>query len=283
MMLSSVILPAAALAKPEIETRLSTQKITLGQSVRLEILAEWPKKEGQYTLGVPNLKLRNLTLENQGQSQENFLQGGEEWVRKTFAFDLKPEKEGEAAIEPLLVAYYNPTTQESGNLSIPEQTIDIKKEFFLAKLPWRWILVFAAALLLIGVPAGFFLASRLKPKVKALQSEHREHPAIEELQALMNQPPSKNQKEIFSDLSLILYKFIESSYGVNAKSVKGQELIQALRSQRVPDKEIVKIKQFFDQLSAAKFAGTPLSEAELMQLEREMIGFFKSKQAVGNP
>ena len=113
-------------AEPQLEILLSGHKIAVNETTTLTIQAEWPEAEGQYAFALPDLKLFQLSIDHQGESQETFIRNDQKWIRKTFSFYLKALREGKGEIETFVISYIDPNTQQGGHFTVSEQIITIR-------------------------------------------------------------------------------------------------------------------------------------------------------------
>ncbi len=271
-------------AEPKLDVVLSNQKISLEETTSLSIQVEWPRKEAQYTFAFPKLRFNFLTLEQQGESQETFIQSGEEWLRKTFLITLKPQGIGQGKIDSFVIHYLDPSNQKGGSFTVDEQFITVTRPPF--KLSSLHLLLLTAGGGGAVILAVFFLLwrGRAKKAVKSSDASSEQHQAVNAAKAIAEAYSKKSQKDLLHELSTLLRHFIHEQYKSKAAQMTDQELLDYLKTQsQIPRYECDSIQKMFNQLHEAKFAGTQLNEREFNHLTKEVIHYIEGKQVVGNP
>jgi hypothetical protein len=276
---SSLLLPDLAKAEPKLEVLLSDQRISLDATITLTIAIEWPKQEAQYSFAFPALKLRNLSIDKQGESQETFLQDGKEWIKKTFLITLKPLQLGEGKIESFVVGYIEPATQKGGQFTVSEQSIQIIRS--KGRIPSPFLLGLAAAGIL-GVLTAYFLWVRQYRKVETGPILSKDMEILRQFKTVQEAVGKTPQSEVLHDLSSLLRQFVIEHYHLASSQVTEQELPEVLKTRDVSRQEIEEIKRLFDRIYEAKFTGAVLSERDLNILCQDTAHFVEGKQIIGN-
>ncbi len=271
-------------AEPKLDVVLSNQKVSLEETTSLSIQVEWPRKEAQYTFAFPKLRLNFLILEQQGESQETFIQNGEEWLRKTFLITLKPQGIGQGKIDSFVIHYLDPANQKGGSFTVDEQFITVTRPPF--KLSSLQLLLLTAGAGGAVILAVFFLLwrGRAKKAAKTPNDSSEQHQAVTAAKKIAEEYSKKSQKDLLHELSALLRHFIHAQYKITAGQMMDEELVDYLkRESQIPRSECDSIQKLFNQLHEAKFAGVALSEREFNQLTKEVIHYIEGKQVVGNP
>ena len=265
---------APAFAVPAVDATLSRDKIRVDETALLKIQLKWPAQEGPYTYGLPQIPLENLKLANQSQSQESYIQNGEEWATRTFELELQPENPGPARIPDFQILYVNPVTPDAkGQLQVYALKIQVTKVPF--HIP-SGVLLIAAGLSLIVM--GSVLAVRLmrRPKpaeapdatvaamAKALEDLHREETSV-------------------AHISRIFRELLASHYPTVSARFSESEMIEALRAQKLPQEEWRSLQKLLGNLEEAKFMGPISNETDLKQLQKAVRDYIEHKRIVGSP
>ena len=131
-----------ASGEPALKATLAKDKISPSDSTLFQIQAEWPKEEGSYSFGIPDLPLDNLMLLREGTAQETFQKDGRDWVRKEFTFELTGRSPGAGKIKDFSIPYIDPSTQKGGRFQVAAMQVEIEKP--PAHL-FRWLAIAGAA------------------------------------------------------------------------------------------------------------------------------------------
>ena len=269
---------APVFAKPEVDSSLTAQKISIQETTELKIEAFWPRQEAQYVFAFPELPVHNLTVIRQGQSQETFRKGEEDWIRKTFTFELKPEQTGKASIREFDLPYIDPVLQKGGKFEIPRFELEVTK----APLSGRAILLMS-----IGV-ASFFLLSALiflkvthKPKV--VETITPQQAAARKIQSLAMDAEADDRKGMLYVIGAEFRDFLTENYQLKTNKFSDDELLSELKSKNVVIEDREKIKKIFDRMQEAKYMGAKVTADELKILQRDILRFIEGKKIYGNP
>ncbi len=272
---------APLFANPQIEVTLSSKKIKLTETAELKIQIQWPKAEAHYSFAIREPKLFHLTLEQQGESQEHFVQNGEEWVQKNFILTLKPTQPGRALIESFIIPYIDANTQKGGEFNVSEQTLEVMKPF---PVFGGVILILLVAIAVAGTV--FFIVHRrsIQAKMESAEGLSGEALIIQKIKKLQAERYQKPQKETLQNLTGEFREFLREHYRLNTNlKASDQDLVSILESQNIPRHEVNEIKRLMDNFYEAKFTGTELGETEWNRLFRDLIQWAEGKQVVGNP
>ena len=280
----SILAPHSLRAEPKLDVVLSKQKIPLEETAALTIQVEWPRNEAHYTFAFPNLQLNHLAIEQHGESQETFIQDGEEWVRKTFLITLKPDQIGEGKIESFIIHYLDPSTQKGGSFTVPEQSIAVVRARVKIS-PYLVMTLLSVAVGAIIFALSYFLwPGRFHKAADAADDLSVEQKALNTFRELIDQKGKKTQTDLLHHLSTNLQGFVRNYYKIPAGQITDQELLTELKNQ--PDlsrQEWDRLQKLFDRLYEARFTGTNLSGKELDDLMKDIIHYIEGKQVVGNP
>ncbi|HXV28190.1 MAG TPA: hypothetical protein VD913_04415 [bacterium] len=276
--------PQLLRSEPSLDVVVSKQKIPLEDMTTLTIQVSWSKAEGRYTFAFPKLQLKNLSIEQHGESQETFLQAGEEWVRKTFLITLKPEKIGEGKIDGFILHYIDPSTQKGGSFTVSPQTVTITRPQWKAS-PYLVIILLAGAAGVTIFLISYFLwpghhRKQLEPEKIPSSSEK----ALDSLKNTLLLKGEKSYKDLLHEMSIILRRFIGDHYQIPVGQMTDHELLANMRKNAgVSRQEADIVQKLFDQLHEAKFTGTTLTDREVDHLARNLTVFIEGKQIVGKP
>jgi len=272
-----------ALAVPVLNVTLSSKSIHLDESASLTIDISWPKSEAQYSFAFPDLRLKNLVIDRQGESLETFIRDDQEWKRKIFSLILKPSQVGEARVGAFTLPYIDPASQKGGDFKVDEQIIQISKPPFKWKPLYTWI-----ALIVLAIPAagaaGFFSARSKRAKMAALpNAESAKNNLLSRLQSLANPNPSIGQQEQMAELEVIFYQFLEEHFSINARQLSEGQMASELNRLNLSPDEIRTVQKFLEKIREVKYTGFVLSNSEWSYLVKEVTRFIEGKQVAGNP
>ncbi len=263
----------ALYAKPNLEVSLSDEQIPLSKTATLEIQVKWPKDEADYSMTLPSLSLKNLTLLRQGESQESFRLSNTDWIRKTFSFELKPLEKGEGRVEGFKLPYIDPAQQKGGALTVEEKRLKITQD----PIPLKKILTFAA------IPAGlfalggvFFMAIRRKRPGSSPELEAGITPLHLRLKNLLASAGNAREERL-RILSNELRRVTAQTYQLGSAAQTERELIEAIQKQGRLREETDDLERLLSRTYEIKFAAKSASDIELSRLEEDVIRFIQLK------
>ncbi len=270
---SLLLFSAPVFAAPRIQARLSQNQISASETAVFSLQAEWPRQEAQYQFAFPELPLENLTLVNQGQSQEIYPGEGGEWNRKIFTFELKPVKTGPASVKSFTLSYVDPQQEKNGNFEVQAQPITVFKPG-LSNGIMRWSMV-GAAILAVFVLAVTTLMGRAKKSRIEIQPLSPARIAADEFKKLLEQQDVSNDS--IPQLNRYLRIFLTEMYKIPAAASTETEISRNLETAGVPKEDRGVIQNILTELEEIKYVGNA-TEAEFLRLKNDLLRFIHSKQ-----
>lgn len=271
-----------AYAKPALKASLSAPKISIDQTLELLIEVEWPKSEAVYAFAFPKIPLTNFTIVREGQSQESFKRGEEDWVKKSFAFELKPTQKGTAAVQAFDLPYIDPILQKAGRASVPRLEAAITSEP-LSQSQILALSIGAAGTFFAG--ALFFLirGKRKKEADEKAAAITPQEAAARKFKSLVEAAEARDRKDMLHEIGVEFREFLAESYQLAVKNLTDAETLSTLKKKNVSIEEREKIEKIFKQLQETKFMGAAVTADNLRLLQREILQFIESKKVYGNP
>jgi hypothetical protein len=264
-----------AFSDPQLDARITQNKIRVNELTEYQVQIEWPKKEGQYSFALPEPQLENLMLVNQGESQEVFSKEDGEWTRKVFTFELKPEKKGEGRVKGFMLPYINAALGKKGTFDVSEIKVSIKNPPF----PWvKWGI--GLAVLALSIAGAVFFMTRRKRKEREeianpeLSEEEKSAKRIRSV--LENQSP----KEALYQISAEFRSFLADHYQIKHGKSEN-ELLIGISEANISNEEKNLIRGLIEKLAEAKY-GTMISDSDLKRLEQQILEFVEGKRVLGN-
>lgn len=268
------LLSTPGFAEPRVKARLSQDKIKPTETTTLSLEAEWLRSEAQYSFAIPNLPLENLTVVQQGQSQETYPgEGGAEWTRKTFTFELKPGKPGPAGLSAFELPYIDPELQKGGTAKVPALKVQVKKSGFPV-----WIFAAAGAVLFVPPIAVLILLKKKKSEAVKKEPLSPAEEAAERFRELLEQQTDVKTLS-FPELNQHLRSFLTQTYRIPGTYNTEGELARGLESASLPNDELKTIKTILSDIEEIKYVGTP-TESEYRRLRNDLLRFIHSKKAI---
>jgi hypothetical protein len=267
-------------AKPSLDTQLSADKISIDEMAEFTIQTAWPRQEAQYSFAIPELPVQNLTVVRQGQSQESFRKGEEDWVRKTFTYELKPSVTGKTGIREFEIPYIDPVLQKGGTLLVGAQELEVTK----APLSNRQLLsisLTAAALFAVGAAA--FLVKARKPKAAPPETITPQQAAANKIKSLIQNAEAHDRTSMLSVIGAEFRDFLRENYQLPGPRMADDEVIAELKRKNVIVEDREKIKIIFNRLQEAQFMGAGVTADDLKLLQRDILQFVEGKKIYGNP
>jgi hypothetical protein len=264
-------------AEPALEVTLAPESVHTGETAALTIQVSWPKEEGNYSFGIPTPAMVNLQLVNQAQSQETFLESGKEWTRKTFTYELTPEKPGQGIVESFSITYVNPAAVPPTPAQWDVQTLSLKVEKPPFKAPvWLKPVVGLTALAAGGAVLLGLLRSR---KSRCCSIPHDDIKQTIEEAALLE----LQKAESVHALSRVFREFLSRRYSGLSSKQSESEMTAAVQTIDIPREEIQSIQALLEQLGEAKYTGPSQAEFQMKDLRQKITAFIESKRVVGSP
>lgn len=268
----------AVLAAPEIKVTVFPEKISSDQTVQLQLEIQWPKKEAQYSFAVPPLRLKNLSILRQGESQENFRRDEDEWTLKTFLMELQPLSAGKGVVQPFTLPYIDPASQKGGSFEVAEVVIPITKP------PWKASGLFfgfgVVLLLLPGTAILLFLLKKKQPSAALADLLPQNEIALQKIKSLSAH--TNPSRDLIFKITTEFRRFLADYFDIAGRQLTEDELLAALKNKNLDREEFGRIAGILTRLRDSKF-GTELSSAELKILEKDITQYLQSKQIVQNP
>lgn len=266
-----------AASKPDFQSRLSSQKISMDESVEYSLQIDWPREEGTYAFALPILPLKNLVLERQGESQETYREGGIDRTRKSFVAVLRPLEKGEGAVEDFILSYVNTLSQNRGELLISTPRVKITPAPF--RVNRAWILT-AGAVLLLSTTGVLLIRKRKRAALDKAAVRTPQERAIEEILSQLRAEDfyRKDMKEKLHYISAQFRTFLPVIYNLNASRPSDREIVEELKGQEIPAEERRSVERLLKKLDEAKFMGQSLNEADLIAIKNEIETFAEGKR-----
>lgn len=264
-----LLLPGIVSAEPEFHVqRHPDRTVKTGENVDLNITATWKTNEGDYRFTAPLLTLENLSVEESGETNETFQEGGEERRKKIFRFKLRSLQTGRGVIRPLRLGYLDLQTNQSGHLEMNEIEFPIVPD----RSRLYQILGGAGAVSLLGIGAGWLYAVRIRNK---RTSEGYPAPRLEDpyLSQLADSP------EKISETGKVFRTYLKEKFSLGAETATNRQMMTALEKQ-LSQEELKKLKKIFDKLDEHLFGQSQDSRVERHKLHEEIVRFVEGKRII---
>ncbi|MDD5216554.1 MAG: hypothetical protein PHS88_00465 [Candidatus Omnitrophica bacterium] len=246
----------------------------------MNIKIQWPKSEALYAFLFPQVKMDNLQLQTQGESQESFLSDGEPWVRKTFSLTFLPVRSGEGRIRAFTLGYIDPSTQKGGSFQIEDQLIKVHRKRIPKKLLNQ---IFAGAGTVIGlfvIAIIFFMKFGRKTDVPKHAIDLKAEAALAKFEAMVEARGGKTTKDLLQEFSVFLRNFVTEYYKVDMRHTAIPDVLEDLKALGVSRQEREFLRHLFDILSEMRFSGSGLSDSEFDGLQNEIKNYVSGKRIV---
>lgn len=169
---------APARGAPQVEASLANDTVSPGNPFRLTVIVSWQGDADEYIIAPPEPELP----EGIEQVTSSFASSARQQVqRMRYTFVLRAVKSGSYSIQPLTIQYWARGQTQESTLTCPAITFRAERYAFVKKN--RGTLTGAAAACIIaGLCAGFFLVRRRKAAGKKEPTAHADSgPAISRL------------------------------------------------------------------------------------------------------
>ncbi len=261
-----------ASAEPVFEISISSKKIPLNESVLFTVRAKWQRQEASYQFAMPELKPENLTVVREGESKESF---GEDWVQKTFTYELNPLKKGRARIPGMKISYIDPALQKGGDFETEEYSLDVTGK----PLPWQvWAGLSALSAALAAVFSALLILKNIKLRKAAAELAARPVPG-QKLNALLK--ATRLETDSVSAVTLEFKSFLAETYRLSLlPSSTEEEILRQLSTAGLLSEELGRIKTLLQGLRGLNYSGAGDAWTR-KDLQENITRFIESKQAAG--
>lgn len=261
--------PGRAEAEPQMMVNLEpSQGVKIGEGLHFVVQLTWKSTEGEYRFLRPQLVLENLTVETAGEANETFQKDGEEWKKKSFRFELKPVRTGQAKIQPFRINYLDSSQQKEGHLEAGALEISVFPDY--TKF-YQWGLI-AGGILGGGILGSWILRKRMRKKH---ENDQRTEPILED-QTLSR---LKVNHEGLFEAGRIFRAYVDEKFSLSGGTDTSREILLKMES-KIPSDEMKTLKRIFDTLEEQQYSGSGRSLEELGKLYSEMIRYIEGKKII---
>lgn len=267
------------MAEPSVKVSLDRDKIEMGEIADLDVEFSWKRVEGAYQFELPEIQTSNLTLRKQSTSQENFFQGGEEWVKRTYRIEVEGKAVGEAAIEEFRIPYYINPEMALGNFMISSQKLTVRQSNSNSSA----ILMLGAAIVFAGFITLIFLRSRrinaksktplegeVTPEDKTLIGLNETWRCLDDLKA----------HDVLSKFAKYLREYIKRFYQMPLAGMTDAEMIGVLKTRGISREEMATLERLFNRLEEMKYSSEIINQNDMHEIHQSICSYIKSKKIV---
>ncbi len=277
VILSAAFLPNAW-AEPQLTARVSSTQPVLDESLLVTLDIEWAQAEGSYAFTLPMLPLKNLILKRQGESQETFQKGDALAARKTFVFEVQPEKKGNARIESFALTYVESTSGSSGELKVPAFDIQVRAK----GLPVIVKTLAAGALAVVAALSVILMVLRGKRKrlnsargPVELSLEDRAAGALRQL------PAVSSESEALSKGGVVFRSYLLEKFALAQSSAGDAEIVRTLEDKSFDVSEVRAARRLLEKFREARYSGVPLASSEVQSILEESASWIERRRILG--
>lgn len=258
----------------KMKASVSSKEVPLNDTLIFTIQVEWFGELSRYEISeVEDPVVRNFTIQSNSSSDRREMIDGEMQAIKTFEFELIPLELGMGYIEGVIVKYIDTKTGEGKHLvtnRLEVKVIDPVPEPGSKKGLIKWVILF---LILIVLGVAIFWGQKKRIEKKRRQEEEAaamapiEEDYLKQLKASIPiNNPDLNLKQGYSQLSVLLKKYLSEKYGLSATTAISEEIIQGLKQNDVPESLINNTQEILNKTDIIKFSGSDGERAELERL-----------------
>ncbi len=269
-----------AYAEPQLSARVSSTQPVLDESLLVTLDIEWPQADGSYAFTLPQLPLKNLILKRQGESQETFQRGEGLGSRKTFVFEVFPEKKGAARIESFSLNYVESTSGASGTLTVPAFDIQVRAK----GLPVLVKAVAGGALAVVVSLSVFLLALRRRSgRLHSGMGSPELSPEDRAAGALRQLPAVSSETEALSKGSVVFRSYLIEKFSLAHTGAEDSEIVRTLEEKGFEVSEIRAARRILEKFREARYSGVPLASSEVQSILEESASWIERRRILGAP
>lgn len=257
----------------KITASVASKEIPLNRPLIFTIQVEWFGDLNRYEISeVEQPVVKNFQIKSNASSDRREVVNGQLKAIKTFDFELIPQEFGMGYIEGVIVKYIDTETGDGKHLIT--NRLDVK---VIEPIPepgsyrgiFKWIIL-AGCLIMLSIV--FYVWQRKKTEEKRRQAAEAAIVPIEKdyLKELNNSipldSPDINLNTSFSQVSLLLRKYLAEKYDFSATQTISEEIIDTLKHNNVSDRLTNNIKEVLDISDVVKFSGGDGSRADLERI-----------------
>ncbi len=261
----------------KVAASLSAKEVPLNRSVKFTIQVEWFGDLNLYEISeVENPEVRNFKIMSNSSSDRREIVQGLSKAIKTYEFELIPEELGMGYVEGVIIKYLDKASGESKHLIT--NRLDVK---VIDSIPdpgsLSWIYTWFLPVFIFITAMFFFLVWQRKRTRKKRQ--HTEADIVVPLekmysdqlkQAIKLDSVDINIKRAFSELSLMLRKYLSEKFDLNATQAIKEEIIVSLKQKGASDRLMTDTEEILSMCDIVKFSG---DEGKKSDLDRVYILF----------
>lgn len=256
----------------KVSASIAAKEIPLNRPLIFTIQVEWVGDLNRYEISeIEDPIVRNFTIKSNASASRTELVGGQLKAIRTFEFELIPTELGMGYIEGIIIKYIDKASGEGDHLitnRLEVKVIDPIPEPGSKVWLIKWVLL---AIVIVAAAIGFFLCQKKKAEEKQRKAEAEaylpiEQKFLEELKGSITlTSPDLNTKKAFSDVSLILRKYLAAKHEFGATYAITDEIISVLKQKDVSESLINNIHEVLSKCDMMKFSG---GEGDRSDLER---------------
>lgn len=266
-------------AEPNLQSSLSRHTLKAGETVTFSFTVEWPSGEGHYSLAIPNLRLKNLTIVNRSESQESLLQNHEPWNRKTFTYELSPEQPGEGRIQEFIVRYINPASSHMGEIRVGPLSVEIPAKRGAQNIPQPVFVLSLAGGGAVALLIFFFLRQRKKQRILINAPEiTRQEAAVDKMRQAVQGIEGFNLPNLIR-LDREFREYLKDYYGLSLQ-LSDSEINEQLKRHSLSAEESKKLGRILERLAEAKYMGGSVQDFDFQFLKREIQELTEGKLVI---
>lgn len=265
---------------PKAQVMVSDQDVDMDQMVNLEVRMTWPEVSGTYKFSEPEMVSENLRFDHESRVEETYMDGGRPWRRATLVYYFKPQAVGPASLKHIKVGYQNLLTQEKGTIVLA-RTVDFK--IHPAQRAGLWLVIMVLVVGGVLAAGGFLTMWSSKKAGERIEHEHeiQERGELDAVLGKIQNATGASQKEVVFDWAKQFKIFVIHQYHLPKTLMTETDVQDAVKQSNFPQSEKTEIQELFERLSLAKFSEKDLNDADMHELQNDLIGFIKSKQVLG--
>jgi hypothetical protein len=286
LMAQADTLPETAPSAPEwgdiqIKGELSAETIPQNDSLVFTVRIVLRGNPDDYAISDPgNPSVANLSLI--ATSQGNRTESDTEGVRliKEYRYTYKPETIGMAYINPFRIQYIYVPNGVNRNIATSRLEIKITDPILPKKRVKIWPYIIGIVIL---AGATAVIVSRIRSK-KIAEAETENVRSPEEIARESMRKAKKtatdNPENLIGALSRILTIYITNKYGIDARSMSDEKVVEALEMKGVPPAILKNIGKSLDIADKVRFAAMSANtgDADIVELGIESLIAFSEKK-----
>ncbi|MBI5416555.1 hypothetical protein HZA55_01180 [Candidatus Poribacteria bacterium] len=250
-----------------LEAKVNMDSIPLNKELVFEITVKWESEADKYQFEIvesPNYK--NLSIKGSKVTNQMFPKDGHFEGTKVFTYTFKPEKEGEAFLEPISVSYIDKDTNTPHSLKTPRIAVTIISPTFEFKLDNKFIVYTGISIILAACTfLGIFLYKNNKQQKCFEKIDFPQKSCMEinkeNLEKILSSE-TENIQEQFTQIPNLLKKNLLDKYALNKSCLNTSELLSQINKLDISDEEKKSYKDIFEFCDTIKYAGIGLSDKE---------------------